>query len=503
MFCPSRVALRALSVASMLFVASAATAQVEAPASLLRAIDAVLEDEEVINAFWGIEVRDLASGDLLYTRNANKSMLPASVTKLATTAAALEYLGPNARLRTELYADGRVNDGVLEGNLIIRGAGDPTIAEELGAYGYSGLLVQWIDSVRASGIQRIEGDVVGDDDIFDDVPYGPAWQWDDVPFYYSAEVSGLSYNENVVQFSLVGRRRGSRADVTWAPFTTYVTPVNESVTISRDSSVVERYRRDPDDNIFFLMSRVPEGRVEREALTVHNPTRYFAHVFLETLEGAGIEVSGEAQDVDDLETKPAYQAGRVRRIAVHDSPPIARIAALVNQPSHNLSAESLFKLLGTIPKSDGEPHPPGTWARGAEIVASTLARAGVDTSRVRLLDGSGLSRMNLITPRALVQLLGYMADHPDGDVREAYLASLPVGGREGTLSSRFRSGPAAGKVRARTGTMTSVSGLAGYVERPAGKPIAFAILCNNYLVPARRIRQIQDEIVNLIARLSL
>lgn len=504
MLANTRVALRVLATFLVLFIAALpASAQEASVRSLLRSIDAALEDEKLTNSIWGIEVRDLATGDLLYTRNSNKSMLPASVTKLATTAAGLEQLGPDTRLRTELYATGRIEGGTLHGDLVIRGAGDPTIAENLPPWGYRGLLVEWIDSVRAAGVSRVSGDIIGDDDIFDDVPYGPGWLWDDVPYYYSPEVSGLAYNENVVRFSATGRRRGSAAELTWEPYTGYVTVVNETVTIPRDSSLVERYRRSFEDNVFVIGSRVPEGRVDREALAVHNPTLYFAHVLRETLVGAGIEVSGEPRDVDDLETKPDYDSDQVRLIASHQSPPLSEIAALINQPSHNLAAESMHKLLGTLPGPEESERQIGSWEGGARSVTRTLVRAGVDTARVRLVDGSGLSRMNLITPGALVRLLSYMWDHPDETVRAAYVNSLPVGGREGTLSSRFRTGSAAGIVRARTGTMTSVSGLAGYIERDNRPPLVFAILCNNYLTPARDVRRVQDEVVNLIARLSL
>jgi D-alanyl-D-alanine carboxypeptidase/D-alanyl-D-alanine-endopeptidase (penicillin-binding protein 4) len=291
--------------------------------------------------------------------------------------------------------------------------------------------------------------------------------------------------------------------VSWEPATTYIEVRNETITISHDSSIAESYVRDPDDNVFVLGSRVPEGRIDREALAVWNPTLYFAHVLRETLEAAGIPVRGAAVDVDDRARRPDYADDRIRRLALHRSPPISDIAALVNKPSHNLAAESLLKTLGRLPETKGAASLPGSWERGAQIVARTLARAGIDTNDVRLLDGSGLSRLNLITPHAFAQLLGYMWNHPDEAVRDAFVASLAAGGGEGTLSSRFSSGATAGRVRARTGTMTSVSALAGYLMRGSRPPIAFVVVCNNYTVPTRRVRAAQDDIVNLLARLSL
>ena len=476
-------------------------AQDLSPERLQSAIDALLTRAPLENAIWGIEVRDLLSGEVLYARNPTTSLIPASTTKLATTAAAIERLGPDFRLETGLYVDGEIVNGTLMGDLVIRGAGDPTIAEDLERYGARGVLRAWVDSVRAVGVRRIRGEIVGDDDVFDDVAYGPGWQWDDLRFYYAPEVSGLSYNENVVHFTLRGTRLGAPTDVTWEPNTDYVRVRNQTLTTARGAGVQEEYDRTAEDNWFELRSRVPIGSVERERLTVHNPTLYFAYVFRETLRDAGIEVEGLPRDIDQREVKPRYEG--LQRIARHESPPIAELAALVNKPSHNLAAESLLKTLGRGDLHTQGSTTAGTWERGSRVVREMLGRAGVDTAHVRLVDGSGLSRMNVVTAQALGALLRYMWFHPDETVRSAYVASLSVGGEDGTLSGRFASGPARGRVHARTGTMTSVSALAGYLTRDHQPPITFVLICNNHLVPSRHVRTVQDEVVNLLARLSL
>ena len=491
------------SVVLALVSVQSVAAQESTDLQLRRGIEALLQQHDLSNATWGIEIRDVETDAVLYERNASRSMLPASTTKLATTAAALEQLGPDFRLRTSLYAFGEIADGVLHGNLVIRGGGDPTIAETLGDFGYAGLLTDWVDSVRAAGIERINGDIVGDDDFFDDVPYGPGWQWDDLRFYYAPEVSGLSYNENVVNFSITGREEGMPAMISWKPETAFVRVRNASITVPKDSSIVEDYRRDADENLFVLASRVPASGVDREALAVYNPTLYFAAVFRETLQSAGIAVRGESRDVDDISIKPDYASPAARRIGAHHSPPLSEIIALVNKPSHNLAAESLLKTIGRKPREGSTTVVPGTWKRGAEVVAETLVRAGVDTSHVRLRDGSGLSRLNIITPRAFGQLLSYMWNHPSEPLSGAFVASLSRAGEDGTLSSRFRAGPAAERVQARTGTMTSVSAIAGYISRSDRSPLSFVIICNHYTAPTRRIRQAQDEMVNLLARLTL
>ena len=501
---PIRAAVRTLAFVTVcVLLVADSRAQGDTYRQLRHGVEAILQQEDFGSAFWGIEILDLEDDEVLYARNPTRALVPASTTKLATTAAALEWLGPKARLVTTLFADGPIEDGTLHGDLIVRGGGDPTIAEDLDEYGYAGLLAQWVDSVSAAGIRRIGGDVIGDDDVFDDVAYGPGWQWDDFPFYYSVEISGLSYNENVVDFAVAGSAEGSAGTVTWEPETEYVSFINASVTVDRRGRIEEAYVRPPGSNDFVIASRVPEGRVEREALAVHNPTRFFVHVLRERLESAGIVVDGGAVDVDDLARKPDYASTSMRVLARHQSPPVAEIAALVNKPSHNLAAESLLKTLGRIPEDEDDDPLPGSWERGAAVVRQTLGRAGVDTLRVRLVDGSGLSRLNLITPRAIGQLLAYMWSHPDPEIRDAFVRSLAVGGADGTLEGRFASGAAAGRVLGRTGTMTSVSALAAYVTRRGREPLVVVLIANNHLVPSRRVRQAQDDIVNLLARLSL
>lgn len=493
-----------LAVATLSSLNSSAARAQDVPINLLRrGIDAIVEQEAFGNAIWGIEIRDAASGKVLYARNAHKSMLPASNTKLATTAAALEQLGPDFRLETTLFAEGEVADSTLRGRLIVRGGGDPTIAEGLRDYGYVGLFAEWADSLRAAGIAHVEGVIVGDDDAFDDVPYGPGWQWDDLPYYYAPQISALSYNENVARFSLLGQSPGRPAVVDWEPRTGYVTARNQTVSVHSSGRIEEEYVRDERHQTFILRSRVPEGQVEREALSVWNPTLFFVHVLREELERARIDVAGPVLDVDDLAMPPRYDLEHVRPIARHHSPPISRLVELVNRPSHNLAAESLHKTLGRIPASASEGWRVGTWSGGRARVAETLARAGVDTTTVDLRDGSGLSRMNVVTPKALAQLLTYMWNHDNPQVRDAFVASLAIGGAPGTLSARFTSGAPAQRVHARTGTMSFVSALSGYLTRPSDPPLVFVILCNNFTVPSRVVRAAQDDIVNLLARLTL
>ena len=487
-----------LAIAAFLLVATSAAQP--AGSSLGDAIDRILDADQTANAWWGVQVIDLETGSVLHQRNAERSFVPASVTKLFTTAAALERLGPSYTYRTELYIDGTVVDGRLEGDLIVRGSGDPTIGGEFSANDRTALFRAWADSLRAAGVSEVQGDIIGDDDIFDDTALGENWSWDDEPYAYAAAVSGLSFHDNVVDVTIASRAVGRPGRVSWRPHgTDYVDIVNRTVTVARRSALREGYHRDPGTNHIELFSRVPAGSADLESLSVHNPTGYFAHVLREILVTEGLVIAGAPVDVDDLVIKPDYS--RARRVAHHISAPLSEISAIINKESQNLYAEQVLRTLGVEAPQDAPADiEPGSARMGILAAMPTFAAAGVDTSRLQIVDGSGLSRKNLVTPRMTAALLEYMARHEDAEVRDAFLASLPVGGRDGTLETRFPRGSAAhGRVRAKTGTLGNVSSLAGYAASADGAPLAFVLFCNHYTVESRVVSQAQDRVVMLLA----
>lgn len=508
---PLRQLVLAFALLMILLRPGASAAQPSDEAVLRDRLDALLSTSLVDDGFWGVAVLDVESGELLYEHHAQKHFVPASNAKLYTTAAALDQLGSDFRFRTVLYARGTVEDGVLRGDLLLRGSGDPTLG------GHYDLLTgewnehvdetvlfrAWADSLKAAGIRVVEGNVVGDDDVTDDMPLGVGWSWDDEPYYYAAQVSGLSFGDNVVRLRVAGgSNAGDPARVTWAPLQTdYVDVVNRSSTTTRGGAVEEGYRRERGTNRIVVTTRVPAGATELERVSIENPTRYAAYTLAAVLEREGIEVRGGAVDVDDLPSKPSYQGRLVRRVASHASPPLSSITRVVNKTSVNLYAELLLKALGAYRPPPG--WTPGSSRAGVAALTRTLLRAGIDTMQVHLVDGSGLSRMNLVTPEATVRLLRYMALHDDGYVRQAFHNSLPVAGVDGTLRSRMRSGPAYRNARAKTGTLTYASGLSGYVETRSGRRLAFSIIGNHYTAPSSAARRLQDEIVERLAASAL
>ncbi|MBT8399301.1 MAG: D-alanyl-D-alanine carboxypeptidase/D-alanyl-D-alanine-endopeptidase [Rhodothermia bacterium] len=506
-------------------------------------IDSVLLAPEFVDAIWAAHVVDLQTGRPLYSRNARKNLIPASNAKLFTTAAALEHLGPDFRFETVLYADGEVRGDTLFGDVVIRGAGDPTLSDR---YMDDPLAVlrSWADSLREHGISVVAGDIVGDDRLFDDQRLGLGWNWDNEQYYYSAQVSALSFYDNCVFVTATGDSMGHATTVSWEPLeTSYVTVENRTRTIEfEDQRSRDNYRRRGSNHIV-AASHVPEGQSITQCMTVENPAAYTAHVFKEVLHGSGIAVDGSARsfsrsDAEDgdgaFTVESAYgvaaaggtdgalgervapaqdssakmvnglrnQPARWSRVASYSSPPLSRIAYQVNKQSENLDAELLLRAVGAYRPPSDSTLLPGSAAAGVARVAQTLGAAGVDTSYVGQVDGSGLSRRNLLTALDITKLLRYMSRHPNRMVAESFVVSLPVGGLDGTLGSRYREGAVARhSVAAKTGTMTFISALSGYVTAQSGRTVIFSLICNNYSTPTSRVRQGQDSVVNILAGL--
>ncbi len=465
-------------------------------------IHELLNDEQYKNANWGVKVIDLATKDVIFARHTNKSMMPASNAKLYTTAAALDLLGPDFRYETILYTDGAVEDGVLNGNLIIRGSGDPTIGDRYAEEDPTLIFRNWATALKDLGIRQITGDIIGDDDLFDDLSLGYGWSWDDEPYYYSAEISALTFYDNSIRFILEGQQEGMPAKLRWDPFNTdYVDVVNRTVTVHPDSSDDIDYSRPRNFNTIEAISEIYPAEIDTSYITVSNPTKYFTHVLREVLVQEGIVVIGRPVDVDDLSIKPEKRM--LEQLLIHRSPPLSEMIVILNKESQNLYAELLIRTLGIHAPVPGLEPDDSSAERGVMSARETYGRALVDTSRIKLLDGSGLSRMNLVTADMTANLLTYMWDHPNRAVQQAYYDSLPIGGVDGTLEDRFRRSPTYRNVRAKTGTLTGASSLSGYVSSAAGTPLLFVIMCNNYTVKTSAVRRTQNALVTLLARYEL
>ena len=491
-----------MCVLALLAVADASigVAQTSTQAELRAAIDEAVAQGGMPNAWWTIRIQDAETGYPLYERDTGRSFIPASNTKLYSTAAARDILCPDFRFETQLATDGSIEDGVLDGNLYVIGSGDPVIGGRFTDGDITLYFRQWADSLKAMGIRSISGHIVGDDDAFDEEPFGYGWQWDDLPYWYAAELSALSFNDNCVDFYLESTSTGQPASLRWEPhMTSYVTARNGSVTIEEGSRLEEDYFRIQGTNDFVLSSRVPMGRTNVESLSVANPTAYFVHVLREVFLQEGISVRGDAVDIDELAVKPSRDAHI--HLYSHFSPTLAEIVVPLNKRSQNLYAELALRAIAvSLPPESGEPE------AGSAALAIDRARrftygpAGVDTTYLQLVDGSGLARQNLVTSNMTSALLQYMWDHQDPATRNAFIESLPIAGVDGTLSSRMRDTTAQGNVRAKTGTLGSASALSGYVTTPNGKTLIVSIMTNHHTESSRRPRMVQDAVMIIAAQ---
>ncbi len=454
-------------------------------------LDALFDNPIWSNARWGVKIIDLDTSKTLYERDPAKGFMPASNLKLYTTAAALEYLGPDYRFETNLYITGSLEKGVLRGDILVVGSGDPSIS---GRYNddtpTTAILNQWVDAVRTAGIRRIEGAVVGDDDAFDESYLSGSWQLDYFQEWYAAENSGLAINENCWDANVTpGPRPGTPALVKLEIPTRFITVRNEVVTTApsgkKGGDPPIEFTRDYEENIVTVRGFIPTDAAPFHIWGgVRNGTLYTATLLREALNRAGIKVAKGARDIDDIKDKAAARAVDKRALLItHVSPPISRIVAMVNKPSQNFYADQLLKVVGRAAYKSGDNN------SGERAVRDMLTTAGLEASGLQMVDGSGLSRQDLVEPRLTAGLLAWAATRP---WFQFYHDSLPIAGVDGTIASRMKGTIAKGVVHAKTGFIGRVRSLSGYTTTTANRRIVFSMMNNNYLTPTKAVNDAQD-----------
>jgi D-alanyl-D-alanine carboxypeptidase/D-alanyl-D-alanine-endopeptidase (penicillin-binding protein 4) len=457
-------------------------------ARIAAALDSIFNDTAFASAHWGVLVRSLESGRTLYARNAGRMFIPASNMKIVTAAGALEALGPDYRYVTRIAAAGPVRDGVLHGDLIVFGGGDPTISERFHA-DVRTVFRAWADSLRAHGVRRITGAVIGNDDVFDDVPLGRGWAWDDAEDAYSAEVGGLQLNEGIVTVRIVpGPQRA--AAVATRPVSDEWVPVLGSVWMApADSAPRVAVNRSDSLSAVEVSGILPADTTVEEEISVRNNTRFFASVLRQALLEAGIGVGGQSLDADDDPARGKPASSTV--LFTHTSPPMREILAAFLKPSQNQIGEILLKTLGR------ELRGLGTAGAGAAAIDSMAAAWGLPRRLLAQADGSGLSRYNLVAPEFLAALLEREARSPHFQV---FYDALPVAGRDGTLAGRMRGTPAEANVHAKTGTLSGVRALSGYFTTAAGERMVFSMVVNHHTLSSRDADRVAEAaLMRLIA----
>lgn len=456
-------------------------------AELQARIAAVLEKPELAQAIVGIKVTSLETGRVLFEENGSKLLRPASNMKIYTVAAALDRLSPDYRFVTSVFATARPDAaGILRGDLTIYGRGDPSIAARFNGGDYFKGINELASQIAAAGVKRVEGDLVGDETYFTGPRYGSGWNWEDLQWWYGAEVSALTINDNALDLIVKpGSAVGAPAVITTGPPDPLLAIVNRAVTGSRGSKRELALHRGLGADALEIHGSIPLGdRGYAAGVGISHPGLLFVYLLRSSLAQRGVIVTGKSRTVP----APAYASGPATsrpagaiEIASMQSPPLSLIAAQTLKPSQNLYTELILRTLGrVVPPPPVSPDTNRTSEEaGLEIVKTFLKEAGVNTTGLALNDGSGLSRNDMITAEASVQLLTYMGRHRYAGVfREA----LPIAGVDGTLRNRMKGTLAENNVRAKTGSLSSAASLAGYLTTSGGENLVFSIMVNNYPV---------------------
>jgi len=454
---------------------------------LARDIDAIVDAPRFAHAWWGVEVRSLRSGRVVYARESQRNLKPASTLKLVTTAAVLDALGPDERLRTTLETSGRLDGlGHILGDIYLVGRGDPDLSARFAEGRPTAAFEEMADALRQAGVRRIVGRLIGHEGLFPGERRGDDWAWNDLVWGYGAEVSALSFNDNVAELTVApGEHEGDPIVVDRAPVTAYYRVTSTAVTGPRSGTRELVLKRDFGTNLIRLSGAIALGSAP-QTLTValEDPARYAATVFAEVLAAKGILVDG------GVETSVAPLPSGLRVLASHDSPPLAEIVKVVNKVSQNLHTEMLLRLLGARVKGEG------TVEMGQAAVDDFLHRLNVDSESWSRQDASGLSRSDLVTPHGMVGLLAGMDRHR---YAAAFRDSLPVAGVDGTLEQRLQQPPARGNVLAKTGSIRHVNALGGYVSTRSGDRLAFYAVVNHHTGPSSDSVGALDSIEELLA----
>jgi D-alanyl-D-alanine carboxypeptidase/D-alanyl-D-alanine-endopeptidase (penicillin-binding protein 4) len=536
---PAFALLAALCVVAPLRAQTAVIPPAHA-SDLATEIIAITREPAVARTHWGVMVTAM-DGTPIFALNEGQLFQPASNTKLFTTAAALALLKGGSRFETRAIALTPPAGGILYGDLILVGDGDANISGRAVPYDEPPakqfplpamhILDETADTIAASGLTRIEGNIVGDDTLFPWQPYPPDWASDDLLWGYGAPVSALSVNDNQLKLTIspgkfppgygTHRAEGPIPPVIVInPATHFYTIENDAVTIDPKSRTSLGIERQPGSRMLRVFGTIAEDAPpEVYEIAIEDPAEYAAASLKTSLEARGITITGKAIARHNPQTTTAGFLEQVRApivalgagsgggiapclrcnvigsypesvvLARHSSPPVAEDVVVTNKESLNLHAELLLHQLGVAFAGDGSTE------QGARVIRQFLVNAGIDPADFVFFDGSGLSGHDLVTPRAIARLLEFASTQP---WFATYKASLPIGGVDGSLESRFTSPPLRGHVFAKTGTNSETRALSGYLECLSGRTVIFSILAGDHFPSTTADREAIDRIVAAI-----
>ncbi len=475
-------------------------------------ITSLLDQPKFKSARWGVRIIT-TGGSVVFERDADKTFMPASNMKLYTSAAALDLFGPEYKIKTSVYATKTIKGGLLKGDLILYGRGDPNLSprfDPLNKDKYSELkpadkitaIELLADRIKARGIKIISGNLIGDDSFFAGDLLGPGWAWDDAQFYYGAEISALSVNDNSVTFNVTPAwRAGNRPDIEVQPINSYVKIINNAKTVESGPTRIGVHRPLNSNTVEFF------GTIPRKAqnfeieIAVHDPASFSATLLREALVRRGVRVNGRVQRMDYLKRMDnPFDETKLIEVAGVESQPMSEMLKVVNKQSQNLHTELMLRHLGTKHYEAGVLNdygrPKSSAVLGNEMRNQFLVKAGIDSQLLGLRDGSGLARQNLVTPHSTSRLLEFMLAHPN---YAAFRETLVIAGVDGTLERRMRGTIAMNNFRGKTGTLTYANALSGYVTTKGGHEVIFSMMGNNYIGAGRDVTGVLDQICVMLA----
>jgi D-alanyl-D-alanine carboxypeptidase/D-alanyl-D-alanine-endopeptidase (penicillin-binding protein 4) len=465
---------------------------------LQASISEILRKPELSQATIGVKVASLDTGKVLFEENAIKLLRPASNMKLYTVATALDRLSPDYHYVTSVYASARPDAaGVVRGDLTIYGRGDPSLAARFNNGDYFKGINDLANRIVAAGVKRVEGDLVGDESYFSGPQYGSGWEWEDLTWYYGAEISALTTNDNSLDlFVKPGSEVGSKGVITTGPPDPLLTIVNKVITGARGIRRDLTIQRDLGKDLLTVSGNIAiDDGGYTGGVAISHPALLFVYLLRDSLAQKGVSFTGKSRttggDGQALLTPGTIvisstngsantkQEAAKTEIASLQSPPLSVIAAHTLKPSQNLYTELILRTLGkAVPQQTTSANRfQTTEDAGLSVVKTFLRDAGVVPESLVLSDGSGLSRNDMVTADATVQLLTFMSKHRYGDV---FRAALPIAGVDGTLRNRMKGTVAENNLRAKTGSLSSAASLSGYVTSAAGENLVFSVIVNNY-----------------------
>ena len=466
-------------------------ASLDARELLTRELRALFHDPAVDHVHWAVNFYSLQKRETLYSLNAAQFMVPASNQKLLTAAVAAERLGWDFRFTTRVLATGPIDDeGTIAGDVIIVGNGDPSInprhPDRWRAFD------DWAAALKAKGVKIINGTLIGDDNAFAEPGWGTGWAWDNLAYGYGAPASALQYHENQVDVLVgPGMAPGSRAIISTAPLGSGLVVDHDVRTTDAGGETRVDIARIPGTAYLSVHGQIAaDAKPVSITASVDNPTRFYLNALREALGRHGIFVSGGVADVDDVRAPPRLDG--LIELIVDTSPPLSELIDVMMKWSRNIYAETMLLAAG----GDGER---ATAASAMEQLRLTLDQWGVPPEQYSPRDGSGLSRYDYVTANALTGLLLYLWADPKH--AQLFQATLPVAGVSGTLANRMKGTPAEGRVRAKTGTLSHVRALSGYLTTLDGDTVVFAMIANNFRLPSAEIDAIMERALTRVIEL--